>query len=98
MGSLVLILLYRSGGNIRTHLGAWYSDSRLVAWAGVGASLAVVGIALFRSDGLPRAHLVIPIGWEHSNPPWCLVFRQSVGSMGWRRCKPRGCRDRTFQI
>lgn len=47
MGPLVLILVYRSGGDIRTHLSAWYRDKDLVAWAGVVASLAVVGIALF---------------------------------------------------
>jgi hypothetical protein len=47
MGLLVLILLYLSVGNIRTRITTWYSDTQLVAWAGVVVNLAVVGMALF---------------------------------------------------
>jgi len=47
MGPLFLILLCRSSVDIRTHLSGWYHDKDLVAWAGVVATLAVVGIALF---------------------------------------------------
>jgi len=47
MGLLVLILLYLSVGDIRIRITTWYSDTQLVAWAGVVVNLAVVGIALF---------------------------------------------------
>jgi hypothetical protein len=55
MGSLALILLNRSNGDIRTHVSGWYHDKDLVAWAGVVASLAVVGIALFLNMLTDRA-------------------------------------------
>jgi len=43
----VVVLLWRSTGNIQTLLATWYSDTQLVAWAGVVVNLAIVGIALF---------------------------------------------------
>lgn len=54
-GLLALIILYRLGGDIRAHFTAWYRDTRLVAWAGVVANLAVVGIALFLNMLLDKA-------------------------------------------
>ena len=47
VGLLALIVMYRLGTNIRTHLVTWYFDKHLVEWAAVVVNLAVVGIALF---------------------------------------------------
>lgn len=54
-GVLILIALCRLDRDIRTYLTVWYSDTRLVAWAGVAANLAVVGIALFLNILLDKA-------------------------------------------
>jgi hypothetical protein len=47
--------MLRLGWGIRAHLTVWYSDTRLVQWAGVAANLAVVGIALFLNILLDKA-------------------------------------------
>jgi hypothetical protein len=72
MGFLLLILCYLAVGDIRTRITTWYSDSRLVAWAGVLANLAVVGIALFLNVLLdefrqPRFRVTCGVA-----PPWQL--------------------------
>jgi hypothetical protein len=67
---LALVVLYRSSGYIRTHLTAWYCDTRLVAWAGVVASLAVVGIALFLNVLLDKARQPRFRVTCREGPPW----------------------------
>lgn len=55
VGLLALIVIYRLGLSIRTHLVTWYSDPHLVEWAGVAVNLAVVGVALFLNVLLDKA-------------------------------------------
>jgi hypothetical protein len=43
----VTVFLCRVTGDIQTRLITWYSDKQLVAWVGVLANFAVVGVALF---------------------------------------------------
>ena len=66
----VVVLLWRSTGNILTLFATWYSDTQLVAWAGVVVNLAVVGVALFLNallDKFRRPRFRVTCGEE---PPW----------------------------
>ena len=56
-------------------LAAWYSDTSLVAWAGVVANLAVVGVALFLNlllESLRRPRFQVACQGMH---PWQVVLK-----------------------
>ena len=66
--------------SLTTTLADWYSDTRLVAWAGVGVNLAVVIIALFLNVALERyrrPRLQVSSGEQ---APWQVVTGTSEGS------------------
>ena len=73
VGLLALVVVYRLGGGIGSHLTVWYHDTLLVQWASVAANLAVVGIALFLNILLDNARQPRFRVTCREAPPWQLV-------------------------